>query len=238
MQFKLFILSITITIVFLACQNNEELKPQNDDTASAHKVIVEEVINSNSYTYLNVKEEDRSYWMAVTKTDLKEGETLYYDNALEMNNFESKELQRTFETIYFIEEISAQPQSSAMELPTGSPHGKQTSKLSIPEEEISVEPVKGGISVAELFSNRNVYANKIVRIRGKVTKFNANIMGRNWIHIQDGSNDAGNYDLTVTSNDEVTVGDVVIFTGKITLGKDFGAGYSYEIIMEEAKTVK
>ena len=60
-------------------------------------------------------------------------------------------------------------------------------------------------------------------------------MDRNWIHIQDGTSDNGNFDLTITTNEEVVVNDVVVFKGKITLNKDFGAGYSYEVIMEEAK---
>ena len=74
-----------------------------------------------------------------------------------------------------------------------------------------------------------------MKIKGQVTKFSPNIMGKNWVHIQDGTNDSGNYDLTVTTNDVVKVGDVVTFEGTIVLKKDFGAGYFYEVIMEDAK---
>ena len=95
--------------------------------------------------------------------------------------------------------------------------------------------IKGGITIAELFSKRENYSNKIVILQGKVVKFNSQIMGKNWVHLQDGTNDENNYDLTITTNDVVLVGDVVTFEGKITLNKDFGAGYSYEVIMEGAK---
>jgi hypothetical protein len=60
-------------------------------------------------------------------------------------------------------------------------------------------------------------------------------MDRNWVHLQDGTSDSGSFDLTVTTEEEVNVGDVLTFEGKIKLDKDFGAGYSYEVIMEQAK---
>jgi hypothetical protein len=69
-------------------------------------------------------------------------------------------------------------------------------------------------------------------------KFSGGIMNRNWVHIQDGTKDNGKFDLTVTTQDSVKVGDVVIFEGKIALNKDIGAGYFYEILMEDAKMRK
>jgi len=74
-----------------------------------------------------------------------------------------------------------------------------------------------------------------VLIKGQVTKVNRAIMEKNWVHLQDGTGDSGGFDLTVTTQEQVNVGDVVTFEGKITLNKDFGAGYSYEVIMEQAK---
>ena len=203
-----------------------------DKSVSSHKVIIEEVIQANSYTYLNVKEGTENYWMAVTKMEAKKGETYYYSGGLEMKNFESKDLQRTFDKIYFIDQISKEPVSTKSKMPGMSPHGR---KLSAQKNGISIDPVKGGISVAELYANRNSYKGKNVKIKGQVTKYNPNIMGRNWIHIQDGTEDSGNYDLTITTKDVANVGDVVIFEGKITLNKDFSAGYFYKVIMEDAK---
>jgi hypothetical protein len=97
-----------------------------------------------------------------------------------------------------------------------------------------IDPPTGGISVDELFKNRQKYDGQIVKVKGKCVKLNTNIMNRNWIHLQDGSmTDEG--DLTVTTIDKVALGDIVAFEGKITLNKDFGAGYKYDIIMEEAR---
>ena len=71
-------------------------------------------------------------------------------------------------------------------------------------------------------------------MRGKVTKVNSGILGKNWVHIQDGTEAEGNFDLTVTTQETAKVGDVVVVQGKITLNKDFGSGYKYDVIMEEA----
>ncbi|MBW2290211.1 MAG: nucleotide-binding protein, partial [Deltaproteobacteria bacterium] len=69
----------------------------------------------------------------------------------------------------------------------------------------------------------------------RVVKFNTGIMGRNWIHIQDGSGSEGSNDLTVTTEDTVQVGDLVVIRGTLKMNQDFGSGYSYEILVENAK---
>ena len=67
-----------------------------------------------------------------------------------------------------------------------------------------------------------------------MVKFNANILGTNWIHIQDGTGEKGMNDLTVTSSQRVKVGDTVVIRGRVTVEKDFGAGYKYDVIVENA----
>ena len=57
-------------------------------------------------------------------------------------------------------------------------------------------------------------------------------MNRNWLHIQDGSEEG--LDLTVTTEENIALGAIVSLEGVITLDKDFGAGYRYDIIMEKA----
>jgi hypothetical protein len=100
---------------------------------------------------------------------------------------------------------------------------------------VSVEPCNGCIKIADLLANKKSYSGKIVKVTGKVTKFNPQIMGKNWIHIQDGTEYEGGFDLTITTNHAASVGETVTFEGKIELNKDFGYGYIYAVIMEEAK---
>jgi len=208
-------------------------QPQLQASPDLHTVGVQDVIQASSYTYLNVKEGDNTFWMAIAKKDIKVGETISFAGGLEMKNFESKELQRTFETIYFVDRIvSGEPSAAASQQPAVMPHRM---KSEIEKQEFSIEPAEGGITIGELFGNSDSYADKAVLIKGKVTKVNRAIMDRNWVHIQDGTSDSGKYDLTITTNEDVNVGEVVTFEGKITLNKDFGSGYSYEVIMEEAR---
>ncbi len=95
----------------------------------------------------------------------------------------------------------------------------------------------GGKTVAEIFAGKSKLGGQSVKVRGKVVKFNAMIMGKNWLHLQDGTGSPGSNDLVVTTSTDVKVGDTVLVTGKVTLNKDFGSGYSYVVIIEDAKVV-
>ncbi len=89
--------------------------------------------------------------------------------------------------------------------------------------------------MAEIFGNRSNLAGKHVLVRGKVVKFLPQIMGKNWLHLQDGSGSKGTNDLTVTTGAIAKVGDVVLVNGVVSVDRDFGFGYSYEVILEDAK---
>jgi starvation-inducible outer membrane lipoprotein len=111
---------------------------------------------------------------------------------------------------------------------------KDTTGMVQENDNVKTQPPSGGITINELYTNRKKYEGQIVRVNGKCVKLNNNIMNLNWIHIQDGSSSDEKQDLTITTTDEVSMGAIVAFEGKIALDKDFGAGYKYEIIMEEA----
>ena len=222
---------MVLVIIVWACQNNSSTKESNLYT-NDHKVTVKEVVHANSYTYLNVEEGNETFWVAVNRAEFEVGEILYFDNGLEMKDFESKDLQRTFKTIYFVQGISDQPTLPGSEKQPSMAQ-TQPQKPILEKLDLNIDPAEGGISIATLFANRETYKDKTVKIKGQVTKINMSIMGKNWIHIQDGSADAKNFDLTITTAQVANVGDVVTFEGKITLDKDFGAGYVYEVIMED-----
>lgn len=90
------------------------------------------------------------------------------------------------------------------------------------------------VKVEEVFAKKDALNGKKITVKGEVVKFNSGIMGKNWVHIKDGSGKPGTNDLTATTQDTAKVGDKVIVTGTLAVGKDFGAGYKYEAIMEEA----
>jgi hypothetical protein len=241
MKLTLTVISFLTILLLFSCRDEKEQPqaqnvqpPQQAGTAAnVHTVVVQEVIQATGYTYLRVKENDSDFWIAVTKREMQVGETFSFADALEMKNFTSKDLQRTFETIYFVGNITGNELS-----PFG---GKQLGEIphrmkpAVDKKEISIEPVEGGISIGELFSNQDSYANKTVLIKGQITKVNRAILGKNWVHLQDGTSGSGSYDLTITTQDQVSVGDIVTFEGTIVLNKDFGSGYAYDVMMEEAK---
>lgn len=239
------IVILFVLVGFSGCvKKNKVPTAQNLANPAMHEVKVAEVIQTSNYTYLKVTDNGTENWVAVTRQEAAVGETYYYDQALEMKNFNSKELNRTFETIYFVQGLSKQPIAAAAAPPAGMGMGgdmaaKHTGKIVLEKKAgITIAPAAGSISIAQLWADKDKYSGKVIQIKGQVVKINEQVMGKNWIHIQDGSGDSGNFDLAVTTLDGMKMDDVVTFEGTITLNKDFGAGYFYEIIMEDAKLVK
>lgn len=106
-------------------------------------------------------------------------------------------------------------------------------KITTDKVDVKIEKSEGAVSVAELLANKKKYEGKTVTVTGKVTKVNMAIMGKNWIHLQDGTDFEGAYEITVTSVLEPKEGEVITLTGTIALDKDFGYGYMYDILMED-----
>jgi len=239
MRVKLLIIIAIIVFPFSACTKKVDSKEQSSINPNAHRVQVEEVIQVSGYTYLRVKEGEKEHWLATTPKDVKSGDIVYFLNGMEMKNFESKELKRKFDTILFIDELSSQPIAAPAPAQNGmgmmSPGNQAKPQKPILEKlNISVKPAYGGVSIAQLYSNSNSYSNKDVIVKGQVVKVNNGIMQRNWVHIQDGTGTQNDFDLTVTTNENVNVGDIVTFQGKVNLNQDFGYGYAYPVLLADA----
>ena len=231
----LFILSIML-ILAASCQTTTNNNKTNENLApNVHKITAQEVIQSTSYTYVRVSEDGKESWIAITKQEVEAGKLYYYEPNIEMNNFTSKELNRTFPSIWFVSRFTSTPILAAQK--SGSSNTPQGKQAPVAKAGINVAPVKGGISIAELYGKKDSYAGKSIKIKGEVVKFNKQIMGKNWFHIQDGTNNNGSFDLTITTDETVKVGDVVTVEGVIALNKDFGYGYLYDIILENGKLI-
>jgi hypothetical protein len=111
------------------------------------------------------------------------------------------------------------------------------SAVAVTRMDVKIEPCSGCTAISNLLSNKQSLSGKLIRVKGVVTKFNPQIMGKNWIHIQDGSEFQGGFDLTITSDKSVSIGDTVTFEGKLALDKDFGYGYFYPVLMEDGNLV-
>ncbi|WP_456377904.1 hypothetical protein [Lutibacter sp.] len=199
-----------------------------------HKIEILEVIQVNSYTYLKVNEKGTKNWLAVPSISAKKGEVYFYKGGMEMLNFESKELKKTFESIIFLGAISKNPTGKDDTLFKHTKVKKEKIVDLSTNSAISIKPIEGGITISELYKNKERYKGKRIKIKGKVIKFNSQVMSKNWIHLQDGTDNNGDFDITITSNATVNVGDVVTLEGLVSLDKDFGYGYFYKLIIENA----
>lgn len=200
---------------------------------------VVETMNAASYTYVRVKTESNELWAASAQFPVSVGDRVVVSLEMPMENFHSQTLNRDFPVIYFVPRIAreGEPQAPPM-MPghaamAGAPAG--TAAPAAPAVG-AIAPAAGGITVADVWAKRAALSGKSVTVRGQVVKFNGGILGRNWLHVQDGSGKAadGTHDLTITTDAVAKVGDVVTVTGTVAVGKDFGAGYAYAVIVESA----
>ncbi len=196
-----------------------------------------EAFDSGGYTYVRLKTADGETWAAGPVAEVTVGSVITLDGAMVMQNFKASSLDRTFDEIWFASGFSgsgtsgASGHGSAMESAPGAQTPDEAavdfSGLQVPAE---------GRTVAQIHADRAELAGQRVKIRGKVVKSLSGIMGRNWLHLQDGSGDAGagDHDLTITTDQMAQTGDTVLIEGVIAVDKDFGSGYFYTVIVEEA----
>jgi hypothetical protein len=189
-----------------------------------------EQIPAPPYVYLRLQTAQGEVWAAVSAAPVKVGAEVTVHQSMRMSQFASKTLGRTFDEIYF-GSLSA-PGAEA----SGNPHAALAQPAATRVDKVDKASSVDARTVEEIWSEGAGLAGQRISVRGKVVKYNPGVMGRNWVHLQDGSGDAGKgtNDLTVTTMDEVAVGDVVTIAGVVAVDKDFGAGYRYPIIVEEA----
>ncbi|MDY0342167.1 MAG: GW dipeptide domain-containing protein [Lentimicrobium sp.] len=223
----LLMLGGALFFLFSCNRSGNTGKSAEDLPPGTHAVSVIEVVQANSYTYLQVFENNNKYWIAVALREAKAGDILYFTDALEMKDFVSKDLNRTFPVIYFVQDPSDTPNPQESMNTTGRIRiGKKS--------DISVEPAVGGVTLETLFRDRKKYEKSTIKVRGVVVKANNNIMGKNWIHLQDGTGFDDQFDLTITTNEQARPGDTLTAEGTLLLNKDFGSGYYYDVLVDNA----
>lgn len=215
-----------------------------------------ETMDAAGYTYMRLKTPKGEIWAAVKKVAVEKGSEVTVVNAIPMDGFESKTLNRKFDRIVF-GSLSAGTNAAADLSPLASGHTAPIDKQAqatmaaqhatfanapVGSGEIKVEKAEGaeGKTVAEIFAAKSSLKDTPVAVRGKVVKYSPRIMGKNWIHLRDGSGspEKKDDDITVTTSDSAAVGDVVLVRGIVYLDRDFGAGYTYPVIIEDAKVSK
>ncbi len=206
--------------------------------AKSGKVV--ETMNSGGYTYVQVDTGTEKFWAAAPEFKVKVGDPVVVPAGLPMPNYHSKTLNRDFDELYFVSQImvggSQEMTGSSMPETSMPPGTNDRTKAEAGNIDFKgIKKAEGGSTVADVFTNKKDLVGKEVKIRGKVVKYSPGIMGKNWIHLEDGTGTKGSNDLTVTTKVDAKVGDTVLVTGKVSADKDFGYGYKYDVILEDAQ---
>jgi hypothetical protein len=234
-----FILSLLMTTAALAMSDMQPYAGAGKaQPPIAGKVV--EVLNSGGYTYLLIETDGFKDWVAVPALVVAVGDEVELEAGTQMGEFSSKPLNRTFPRIIF----SAGPTEKYNERRKVNAHkgvdmsepapGKKKSDAKVVEG-LKVEKAQGlnAYSIEELLANSSALQDRKIAVRGQVVKVSSGIMGKTWVHLKDGSGGPDGK-LVVTTRDEPELGAIVTATGVLHLNVDFGGGYKYAVIMEDA----
>lgn len=214
---------------------------QSATAGSVLKGKVTQTMDAGRYTYVAVDDGSGEKWAAAPTFEIKVGEIVEVQQGMPMKSFHSKSLKRTFPEILFAEKIVNLTKNPAPVADAQAANKPVCGKAEVMAERMNlkkVAPPEGGMTLADVIQKRASLAGKTVKVRGKVVKYSANIMGKNWLHLQDGSGADGAADLAVTTASVAKVGDIVTLAGSVVVDKDFGYGYRYEVLLEGATVVK
>jgi len=235
---------------------------KNSQTSSG---TVIETMNSSGYTYMLIESNGEKTWIAIPETKIEKGAKVTCESGMVMKNFNSKTLNRTFDSIIFSSGIVGEKDMQAHAQATndsfsaavkteqsttgrtapptmaiGASGGSLGAITPFKEITVAKTDAPNGYTVEELFSQAKKLNGQKIALRGIVTKVSANIMGRNWIHLQDGTGDPmhNTHDIVATSSDLPKVNSEITIEGVVAAEKDFGSGYKYAVIIEEAAVQK
>ena len=217
-----------------------------EETGSSAVGSVLESIDVETYTYIRLNLQDREIWIASNPVWVSKGDVVRFYDAMLMKDFRSEALDRTFDEILFVSNVEL-IESNALDASAGQtvppqasdPHANlkaqaKTNPEPLATEPIVVQPLEGGQTIAVIFAEHEQIEGQEVSLRAKVIKFSPNVLGKNWVTLQDGTGTAPDDKLVVTSSETVEIGDEVVVKGKVKSNVDIGAGYAYKVLLEEA----
>ncbi len=227
-----------------------------DGQAIKGKVL--ESMDAAGYTYMQIEAAQGKVWVAIPQSKIEVGQEVAANPGMTMSQFEAKTLGRTFDVIVFSSGLANAGNAAAGKATAADPHKGMnmegammggvpsamtagsggSSTAIVPAAEVKVEKATGdnAQTVEECFANGEKLNEKKVQVKGKVMKISKMIMGKNWVHLQDGTGNPmkNTHDLVVTTQDAPEQDSVVVIEGVLHANKDFGAGYKYDVIIEDA----
>ena len=194
---------------------------------------VAETLESGGYVYIRLED---GVWIAANTFAVTKGDEIQYSGAMEMNDFHSKSLDKSFESILFVSEASLVGGDVAAKTPVALPGNGNNKKPGAVQAPVAgeIKPLTDGKTIADIFVESEQLEEQMVSLNAKVIKINKAIMGRNWITLQDGTGTKPENKLVATSQSVVSPGDIVIVKGTVKTDVDLGRGYYYKVLLEEA----
>ena len=213
-----------------------------NDSASGTGTVVE-TMDSGGYTYVRLEEND--HWLAGPPTTVEVGDNVEYIYAVEMGEFHSRTLDRTFKNIMFTPSlkvtnlIRAEAHADSTSIATmGDELGIAKSATIVAPDAGEITPLDGGKTIGAIRTDYQQLKDQQVAVRARVMKVSKNVLGKNWITLQDGTGTAPENKLLATSQELVEIGDLVTAKGMVKTDVDLGSGYKYKVVLEEATFTK
>ncbi|QXE92533.1 DNA-binding protein [Geomonas subterranea] len=253
------LLSLLILFAVLAAQQAGAADTKPKAIPLSGKVL--ETMDGGGYTYVNLQNGPEKVWVAIPLTKVKVGQQLSLMPGFEMKNFTSKGLNRKFDKVIFsgglanAEKIQMSP-SAIKAVHQGVPGAQGAAQgTAAPKAAPAAAPAPAPVSksqkvtkakgpnaytIAEIYAKSKKLEKKPVVVRGRVVRVSQKIMKRNWIHLVDGTGSKAKKtdDLVITSQDLPREGDVVTVSGTLYNNLDFGSGYRYNVLVQDAKFKK
>ena len=248
-----------IVLAAVACKREAPPAPQQEQRASTAgssslrgKVL--ETFDASQYTYLKLQTAEGEVWAAVPTAKTSVGAEVTVASPIWMENFKSNTLNRSWPKIAFgtlTDGAAAAPApkapaaassgagmfAEAAQAPSAMPPGHPAPSSPADVGSVKVAKAAGadGRRIAEIYAQKAALKDKKVAVRGKVVKATNGVMGKNWLHLRDGTGRDATADLTIASLDTAGVGDTVVVRGVVHLDRDLGAGYHYDVLIEDAQ---
>ena len=252
------VMGLSFVLVISGCKGKGPEQEVHRKASGSHMESNENIIhgkvlesmNAAGYTYLHMDTGNEKVWVAIPEAKIEKGQTIKVVPDMKLENFKSKSLNRVFDRIIFATLLSghhgrqpsphdvAEKASEEMHMNMGAAMGMggRSKTLPLPKDfKVEKAPGENGYTISQIYEKRTELNGKTVRVNGYVTKVLTDIMGKNWIHIKDGTETSSVTDLVITTNDLPNPGDIITATGKLSSDRDFGAGYRYDAILEDAK---
>ncbi len=232
---------LAVMLVFIACNDTSknsklpEYKLEHTDEPSPF--VVSEFMDAGGYTYAKGVKDEKEFWLAIPLTKLEVGQSVYFSGGMPMKNFESKQLNRTFERILFLEGVSLTKEPDVAPVRSHQENPQETVQKERPPLP-QIELPDDVISIEDIYLKQKDFEGKILSVYGVVWKVNNGILDRNWVHIEDGTATEEKSSLTLTTQKIIEVGDTIKMKGKLILNKDFGYGYVYDVLLVEGEVLK